>query len=154
MNIEPLGTLARTHTCGELTAAAVGRDVVLLGWVHHIRDLGSLVFIDLRDRHGITQVVVRENETLVTDAKRLRSEFVIAVSGQVEHRSPDTVNPKITTGAIEVAAADIRLLNEAKTPPFPIADDTPVSEDTRLKHRYLDLRRSRMQRNMVLRHRV
>ncbi len=151
---QPLGTLARTHTCGALTAADVGRDVVLLGWVHRVRDLGSLVFIDMRDRHGVTQVVVRDNEALVAAAERLRAEYVIAVLGQVEARSPETVNPKVSTGAIEVRAREIRLLNDAKTPPFPIADESPVSEDTRLKYRYLDLRRSRMQQNLMLRHRV
>jgi aspartyl-tRNA synthetase len=150
----PLGTLARTHTCGTLTAADVSRDVVLLGWVHRVRDLGSLVFIDIRDRHGITQVVVRDNESLVATARRLRAEYVIAAIGRVEARSPETVNPKVKTGEIEVAAREIRLLNDAKTPPFPIADDTPVSEDTRLTYRYLDLRRSRMQHNLALRHRI
>jgi aspartyl-tRNA synthetase len=151
---QPLGTLARTHTCGALTAADVGQDVVLLGWVHRLRDLGSLVFIDIRDRHGVTQVVVRDNEALVGLAERLRGEYVIAVVGHVEARSPETVNPKVPTGAIEVRAVEIRQLNDAKTPPFSIADESPVSEDTRLKYRYLDLRRSRMQQNMVLRHRV
>jgi aspartyl-tRNA synthetase len=150
----PLGTLARTHTCGALTAADVGQDVVLLGWVHRIRDLGSLVFIDIRDRLGITQVVVRDNDALVGAARRLRAEYVIAALGHVEARSPETVNPKVSTGAVEVRASEIRLLNDAKTPPFSIADESPVSEDTRLKYRYLDLRRSRMQQNLTLRHRV
>jgi aspartyl-tRNA synthetase len=151
---QPLGTLARTHTCGALTAADVGKDVVLLGWVHRLRDLGSLVFIDIRDRHGVTQVVVRDDEALIGLAGRLRAEYVIAVLGHVEARTPETVNPKVITGAIEVRAHEIRLLNDAKTPPFPIADESPVSEDTRLKYRYLDLRRSRMQHNLALRHRV
>src|SRR3954471_1674118 len=154
MQIEPLGTLARTHTCGALRVEDVGHDVVLLGWVHRIRDLGSLVFIDIRDRHGITQVVARNNPTLVATAERMRAEYVIAVMGRVEARSPDTVNPKVKTGEIEIAATDIRLLNDAKTPPFSIADEIPVSEDTRLTYRYLDLRRSRMQHNITLRHRV
>src|SRR5215510_6369197 len=102
MQIEPLGKLARTHTCGALRAEDVGKEVVLLGWVHRVRDLGSLVFIDIRDRHGMTQVIVRDNEPLVTDAKRLRLEFVIAVRGQVEPRAPETVNSKIATGQVEV----------------------------------------------------
>jgi aspartyl-tRNA synthetase len=152
MQIEPLGKLARTHTCGALRAEDVGRDVVLLGWVHRVRDLGSLVFIDIRDRHGVTQVIARENDSIVADAKRLRSEFVIAVLGTVEHRAAETINPKIATGEIEVGARGIRLLNEAKTPPFMIADEVEVSEETRLKYRYIDLRRPRMQRNMILRH--
>jgi aspartyl-tRNA synthetase len=151
---QPLGNLARTHTCGALTAADVGRNVVLLGWVHRVRDLGSLVFIDIRDRHGITQVVVRDNAQLVAAAERLRAEYVIAVLGRVEARAPETVNAKVKTGEIEVSATEIRLLNDAKTPPFPVADDTPVSEDTRLTYRYLDLRRARMQNNLTLRHRV
>jgi aspartyl-tRNA synthetase len=154
MNIEPLGKLARTHTCGGLRAGDVGKDVVLLGWVHRVRDLGSLVFIDVRDRHGVTQVVARDDEALVGEAKRLRSEFVIAIVGKVEDRAPETVNTKIATGAIEVSAREIRLLNDARTPPFPIGDDADVSEETRLKYRYIDLRRPRMQRNMIMRHRA
>jgi aspartyl-tRNA synthetase len=154
MQIEPLGNIARTHTCGGLRAEDVGKDVVLLGWVHRVRDLGSLVFIDVRDRHGVTQVVVRDNEALVADAKRLRSEFVVAVMGRVDHRAPDTVNAKIATGQIEVSAHGLRLLNEAKTPPFMIGDDVEVTEETRLKYRYIDLRRPRMQRNMIMRHRA
>src|SRR5688572_29842363 len=100
MNIVPLGQLARTHTAGELTARDVDREVVLLGWVHRIRDLGHFVFIDVRDRHGMTQVVARENEGLVAEAKRLRSEFVIAVLGKVVKR--EAANPKMPTGEIEV----------------------------------------------------
>ena len=127
---------------------------MLLGWVHRLRDLGSLLFIDIRDRHGVTQVVVRDNEALIARAGRLRPEYVIAVLGHVEARTPETVNPKVSTGAVEVRAHEIRVLNDAKTPPFPIADESPVAEDTRLKYRYLDLRRSRMQHNLALRHRV
>ncbi|MGH9143981.1 MAG: amino acid--tRNA ligase-related protein, partial [Vicinamibacterales bacterium] len=151
---EHLGTLRRTHTCGALRPADVGADVVLLGWVHRIRDLGGVTFLDIRDRAGVSQVVVRENEALMTVAKRLRSEFVVGVSGAVQRRSSDTVNPKLATGAVEVLAREIRLLNEAKTPPFQIAEDSPVSEDVRLKYRYLDLRRPRLQYNLGLRHRV
>ena len=154
MQIEPLGTLARTHTCGALRPQDVGEEVVLLGWVHRVRDLGSLVFIDLRDRHGVTQVLARDDDALVADAKRLRSEFVVAVRGRVEDRAPETVNAKIATGSIEVRAAEIRLLNEAKTPPFMIADEIEISEEMRLKYRYIDLRRPRMQRNLVMRHRA
>ena len=154
MQIEPLGKLARTHTCGALRAQDVGQDVVLIGWVHRVRDLGSLVFIDLRDRYGVTQIVARDDDALLADAKRLRSEFVVAVRGRVEDRAKETVNPKIATGEIEVSAAEIRLLNEAKTPPFMIADEIEISEETRLKYRYIDLRRPRMQRNLVMRHRA
>ena len=151
---EPLGTLSRTHTCGALRAADVGTDAVLLGWIHRVRDLGGLLFIDLRDRHGLTQVMVPNDSPMMAIAKKLRSEFVVAVSGSVRRRDADTINPKIETGEVEVVAADIRLLNEAKTPQFPIADETPVSEDVRLRYRYLDLRRPRLQNNLGLRHRV
>jgi aspartyl-tRNA synthetase len=151
---EALGTLARTHTCGALSANDVGQTVVLLGWVHRVRDLGALIFLDVRDRYGITQVVARDNETLLSAAKRLRPEFVVAVVGRVERRSPETVNPKLATGEVEVLASEIRVLNEAKTPPFPIADERLVSEDTRLRYRYLDLRRPRMQHHLALRHQV
>jgi aspartyl-tRNA synthetase len=151
---EPLGNLTRTHTCGALRAEEVGADVVLLGWVHRVRDLGGVTFIDIRDRAGVSQVVVRENDTLMPIAKKLRSEFVIGVSGVVQRRSEDTVNPKLATGEVEVLAREIRILNEAKTPPFQIAEDGPVSEDVRLRYRYLDLRRPRLQTNIGLRHRV
>ncbi len=127
---------------------------MLLGWVHRIRDLGGVTFIDIRDRAGVSQVVVRENDALMAVAKRLRSEFVVGVSGVVQRRSDDTVNPKLATGEVEVLAREIRLLNEAKTPPFQIAEDGPVSEDVRLRYRYLDLRRPRLQHNIGLRHRV
>jgi aspartyl-tRNA synthetase len=151
---QPLGQLARTHTCGALTLQDVGADVVLLGWIHRVRDLGSLIFLDVRDRHGVTQVVVRDNAAMIADAERLRPEYVVAIIGRVDRRSPESINPKVKTGEIEVEAREIRLLNDAKTPPFPIADESPVSEDTRLKYRYLDLRRTRMQNNIVLRHRA
>jgi aspartyl-tRNA synthetase len=151
---DPLGDLTRTHTCGALRAEDVGSDVVVLGWVHRIRDLGGVTFLDIRDRAGLSQVVVRENDAVMSVAKRLRSEFVVGVSGVVQRRSADTVNPNLATGEVEILARDIRLLNEAKTPPFQIADDGPVSEDVRLKYRYLDLRRPRLQYNMGLRHRV
>jgi aspartyl-tRNA synthetase len=151
---ELLGDLTRTHTCGAMRADDVGADVVLLGWVHRVRDLGGVTFIDIRDRAGVSQVVVRENDTLMPIAKKLRSEFVIGVSGVVQRRSDDTVNPKLATGEVEVLAREIRILNEAKTPPFQIAEDGPVSEDVRLRYRYLDLRRPRLQHNIGLRHRV
>ena len=151
---EHLGDLKRTHTCGALRPDDVGKDAVVLGWVHRIRDLGGVTFLDIRDRAGVSQVVVRENEALMAIAKRLRSEFVVGVSGVVQRRSPDTVNARLATGEVEILARDIRLLNEAKTPPFQIAEDGPVSEDVRLKYRYLDLRRPRLQHNMGLRHRV
>src|SRR5262249_36120668 len=151
---KPLGSLTRTHTCGALRPADVGADVVLLGWVHRIRDLGGVTFIDVRDRAGISQVVVRENDALMAVAKRLRSEVVVGVRGSGQRRADGAVNPKLATGEVEVLASEIRILNEARTPPFQIAEDSPVSEDVRLKYRYLDLRRSRLQTNIGLRHRV
>ena len=132
----------------------MGAEATLLGWVHRVRDLGSLIFVDVRDRFGLTQVVARDDEALLAQAKRLRPEFVVAVSGTVERRSDETLNPKIATGEVEIAAREIAVLSEARRPPFQIADETPVSEDLRLKYRYLDLRRERMQRNLQLRHRV
>src|SRR6476659_3141125 len=106
---EALGDLTRTHTCGALRAEDVGAEVVLLGWVHRIRDLGGVTFIDVRDRAGVSQVVVRENEALMAVAKRLRSEYVVGVSGAVQRRSEDTINPKLATGEVEVLARDIRI---------------------------------------------
>jgi aspartyl-tRNA synthetase len=152
---ERLGDLTRTHTCGALRPDDVGADVVLLGWVHRVRDLGGLLFIDVRDRDGITQVVFdKDDDALMTKAKRLRSEYVVGITGQVRRRSADTVNAKIPTGEVEVVVRALTVLNEARTPPFPIADETPVAEEVRLKHRYLDLRRPRMMNNLMLRHRV
>jgi aspartyl-tRNA synthetase len=152
---EPLGDLTRTHTCGELRSSHVGASATLLGWVHRVRDLGGLLFVDVRDRAGVTQVVFdKDDEALIAKAKRLRSEFVIGVVGNVRLRSADTVNPKLPTGDVEIIVKQLAVLNEAKTPPFPIADETPVSEDVRLKYRYLDLRRPRLQNNIILRHRL
>jgi aspartyl-tRNA synthetase len=151
---EPLGDLTRTHTCGALRADDVGADATLLGWVHRVRDLGGVTFVDVRDRAGISQVVVRDNDALMAAAKRLRSEYVIGVVGVVQRRSDETVNPKIATGEVEVLAREIRVLNEARTPPFQITEESPVSEDVRLRYRYLDLRRPRLQHNIGLRHRV
>ncbi len=151
---EQLGSLARTHTCGALRVADVGARTVLLGWVQKIRDLGSIIFLDIRDRHGVTQVVVQDDADLLERAKRLRSEFVVGIEGLVERRAPETVNTKLPTGEVEVRASSVRLLNEAKTPPFQIGDEQNVSEETRLKYRYLDLRRPQLQKNVMLRHKV
>ncbi len=152
---EQLGDLYRTHTCGVLRGDDVGGDVVLLGWVHRVRDLGGLLFVDVRDRAGITQVVfTTDDDELLARGKRLRSEYVVAISGRVQRRSADTINQKLETGEVEVLVRELRVLNEAKTPPFQIAEDLPVSEDVRLKYRYLDLRRPRLQTNIGLRHKV
>src|SRR5262249_22236698 len=132
--MEPLGELRRTHTCGALRASEVGQNVVLLGWVHRVRDLGSLIFLDIRDRAGVTQAGVGDGEALLANAKRLRTEMVVAISGRVERRSEETINPKLETGEVEIVVREIRLLNDSKRPPFSIADDGPVSEDTRLRY--------------------
>ena len=144
----------RTHTCGELRPSDVGADVVLMGWVHKVRDLGGVTFFDVRDRYGITQVVARDGSDVVAAAKRLRAECVVAVSGPVERRSEETLNRKLATGEVEVAARAVTVLSAARTPPFRIDEETPVSEEVRLRYRYLDLRRARMRANIGLRHRV
>jgi aspartyl-tRNA synthetase len=151
---DQLGDLTRTHTCGALRAGDVGADAVLLGWVHRVRDLGGVTFIDIRDRAGLSQIVVRDNDALMAVAKRVRPEFVIGALGVVQRRSAETINPKLETGEVEVLAREIRILSEAKTPPFQIAEDSPVSDEIRLRYRYLDLRRPRLQHNLGLRHRV
>jgi aspartyl-tRNA synthetase len=147
-----LGDWTRSHTCGTLGAADIGTEVTLLGWVHRVRDLGALLFVDVRDREGLTQVIVREGGTLLPLAKRLHVESVVGVKGTVRARGPDAVNARMPTGEIEVEAQEIRLLNDAKTPPFQIADETAVADDLRLRYRYLDLRRPRLQANLRLRH--
>jgi len=152
---EQLGDLTRTHTCGALRPSDVGADAVLLGWVHRVRDLGGLLFVDVRDREGLTQIVFdKDDEALMNAAKRLRSEFVVGVVGKVQLRDQETVNSKIATGEVEVQVSRLAILNEALTPPFPIADETPVHEDHRLRYRYLDLRRPRMLNNLILRHKA
>ncbi len=144
----------RTHTCGALRQTDVGRPAVLLGWVHRVRDLGGLIFFDVRDRYGLTQVVVRAGSPAADVAARVRPEFVVAVEGRVDARSAETINPKVQTGQVELVADRVAILNEARTPPFPINEDTGVAEETRLRHRYLDLRRPELQRNFAIRHHV
>src|SRR5829696_9159016 len=152
-----LATPYRTHTCGALRADDAGTTARLAGWVHRRRDYGKLIFIDLRDRHGITQVVIdaadapEAHET----ATRLRSEFVVGFQGEVALRQPGTENPKLATGGIELQARGVTILNEAKTPPFYVNEpDAPIDESVRLKYRYLDIRREQMQRRLVLRSRL
>ena len=146
----------KTHSCATLTAVDERAEVVLMGWVHRRRDHGQLVFIDLRDREGVTQVVFNPERHAEShlQAKNLRSEFVIAVSGTVTKRAPELVNPNLKTGEIEVMADELEILSEARTTPFPIEDDITTAEELRLKYRYLDLRRPKMQANFHLRHRV
>jgi aspartyl-tRNA synthetase len=151
-----LGELRRTHMCGALRATDVGKTVVLMGWVHKRRDHGGVIFIDLRDRDGIAQVVFHEDagSEMHLRAELVRPEYVIAVEGKVEPRGPGMVNPNLATGEVEVVAQRIWILNESRTPPFPVEDEVGVSEDVRLKYRYVDLRRPRMQRNIVLRSKI
>ncbi len=146
----------RTHTCGELREKNIGERVVLNGWVDTRRDLGGVIFIDLRDRYGLTQVVFEPafNKEAHELAKKLRSEFVISVEGEVRHRPEDTENPNLPTGMVDVKVDKLIILNEAETPPFQIKDEIDVNEDLRLKYRYLDLRRPEMQKNILLRHKV
>ena len=149
--------MKRTHHCGELRESEVGQEVTVCGWVSRRRDHGGLIFVDLRDRSGYVQVVYDEakmGEGTFHKAESLRSEYVIAVRGNVRARSEDTVNPKMETGTIEIVCSELRILNKAKTPPFYIQDDLDVDEMLRLKYRYLDLRRPEMQKNIMLRHRV
>jgi aspartyl-tRNA synthetase len=151
-----LGDLRRTHHCGELRAADAGKRAILMGWVHRRRDLGGVIFVHLRDREGVTQVVFHEGgDTAVHErAEQLRSEYVVAVEGTVTLRSAETVNPALATGEVEVVAERVWILNDSKTPPFPMEEEVDVSEEARLKYRYVDLRRPRMQRNIILRSRV
>jgi aspartyl-tRNA synthetase len=146
----------RTHTCGELRASDVGKIVTLNGWVDRRRDLGGLIFIDLRDRYGKTQVVFspQHNDQAYQIAKELKSEFVISVTGKVERRPKGAENPSLPTGEIDVLADEVQILSKSETPPFLIEDDINVSEELRLKYRYLDLRRPIMQSNLITRHRM
>jgi aspartyl-tRNA synthetase len=151
-----LGSLQRTHKCGELRVEQDGQDVVLMGWVNRRRDHGNLIFLDVRDRTGITQVVLDKEISGEAHAKAeaARSEYVVAVKGRVRRRSEGLENPNMATGDIEVVAKELLLLNEAKTPPFSPAEDAIANEEVRLKYRYLDLRRTEMQKNFKLRHDV
>ena len=144
----------RSHTCGELRSANINQTVTLAGWVQKVRNLGAMAFIDLRDRYGITQIVVEEgsNEQTKEAAARLGREFVIQVTGRVIERS--SKNPKMATGDIEVVAESINILTEAVTPPFTIEENSDGGDDLRMKYRYLDLRRPPLQRNMILRHKM
>lgn len=155
--MDTLEGLKRSHHCGELRADHVGSEVVLCGWVSRRRDHGGLIFVDLRDRSGLVQVVIDEaaiGEEAFHKAETIRNEFVVAVRGSVRARSQETVNPNMATGMIEVLVEELRILNKAKTPPFYIQDGIEVDEMLRLKYRYLDLRRPEMQKNLMLRHRV
>lgn len=151
-NIQP--NRYRTHTCGALRASDIGKTATLSGWVHTNRDLGGVIFIDLRDKHGVTQVVFdpQRSATLLAEAARLRGEWVVRVEGTVRERPEGTRNDKLDTGSVEIVATQLTVLNRAKTPPIEIRDDLTANEDIRLQYRYLDLRRSPMQKILSLRH--
>src|SRR5207253_5598616 len=151
-----LGDLRRTHMCGVLRSSDAGKKAVLMGWVNRRRDLGNLVFIDVRDRTGVTQVVCNKelNPAIHEKASRLRNEYVIAAIGTVKQREPNTINRNITTGEIELVAEELRILNESKQPPFLPGETVLPNEEMRLKYRYIDLRRDAMQFNLELRHKV
>lgn len=144
--------LKRTHTCGELDKSSAGEEVTLNGWVDVRRDLGGVIFIDLRDRYGITQVVFDENDKEVhAQAEQLRTEYVIGVRGTVRERTEENINPEMQTGTIEVVAHELEIYSEAETTPFEIKDDIETNEDTRMAYRYLDLRRPALQKNLMMR---
>ena len=151
-----LGDSQRTHMCGELRASHAGSRATLMGWVNRRRDLGNLIFVDVRDRTGVTQAVFdrQQNAELHEKAGGLRSEFVIAVAGEVKRRDPATINANLPTGEIEVVANELRLLNTSEVPPFSPSDGALANEEVRLKFRYLDMRRPAMQHNIELRHRI
>lgn len=154
--IKPLGDWTRTHHCSELTAKNNGQEVCIMGWVQYRRDHGGLIFVDLRDREGLTQIVFSPEiaPKAHEDAHIIRSEYVLAIKGRVRPRPEGMVNPNLKTGEIEVVVLDWKLLNTAKTPPFPVEDRTDAGENLRLQWRYLDLRRPRMTQNLRLRHRI
>ena len=146
----------RSHNCGELREKNIGEKVVLNGWVNTRRDLGGVIFIDLRDRYGLTQIVFEphHNQESHNLAKELRTEYVISIEGTVEKRSDETINPSLVTGMVDVRVDNLQILNRAKTPPFLIQDNIDTNEETRLKYRFLDLRRPELQKNLFLRHKM
>ena len=154
--METMAGMHRSCGCGRVTEKDCGKELTLAGWVNTRRDHGGLIFIDLRDRSGIVQVVMspQYGEDAFHKAEDVRSEYVLAIRGIVRERSPETVNPKMQTGKIEVVVSEMRVLNKGKTPPFYVEDGIDVDETVRLKHRYIDLRRPEMQRNLIMRHKI
>ena len=153
---ETMKGLKRIHRCGELSSANIGETVTVMGWVQKQRNKGGIIFVDLRDRAGILQVIFEESDCGSENfekASKLRSEFVVAVVGRVEKRAAAS-NENLATGDIEVRAEQIRILSEAETPPFPVEADNKTKEDLRLKYRYLDLRRPNLQKNLKLRSKI
>lgn len=154
--MESMGTLQRTHSCNELNTDHLNQEIILMGWVLRRRDHGGVIFIDLRDRWGITQIVFNpeNNSEVHAKAHQIRSEWVLAIRGTVYSRPADMENPKLQTGAIEVMVDELKILNTAETPPFPLDEDTEVSDNLRLQYRYLDLRRPEIAKNLILRHKA
>ncbi len=150
---ESMRGLKRSHRCGELNKSNVGEKVTVMGWVQKNRNKGGIIFLDLRDRSGILQIIFEDNEQLMEKAAKLRSEFVVAVVGQVEARS-GAVNENLATGEIEIRAEELRILSEAETPPFQVEENSKTKEELRLKYRYLDLRRPDLQKNLMMRSQV
>ncbi len=153
---ETIYGLNRTHRCTELSAADVGKKVTVMGWTQKRRNLGSLIFIDLRDRTGLLQIVFNNlmDKAVFEKAESIRNEYVLAVVGEVARRAPEAINPSMKTGEIEIIASELRILSKSETPPMHIEEDSEVNEAMRLKYRYLDLRRPDMQAGLMLRHRV
>jgi len=151
-----LENLERTHMCGELRASDAGKQVVLMGWVNRRRDHGSLIFLDVRDRTGIAQVVLDKDLTPEGHAKgeQVRPEYVVAAVGKVRLREKDAINPRMPTGEIEIEATELRVLNDARLAPFSPSEEAIQNEEVRLKYRYIDLRRPEMQHNFKLRHEI
>ena len=154
--METMKGLNRTHGCGTISEAQIGQEVVLCGWVERRRDHGGLIFIDLRDRSGVVQIVASPDHNMESfhKAEDVRNEYVLCVRGKITERDADAINPSLAPGRFEMYCAELRVLNPAKTPPFYIQDNIDVDENIRLRYRYLDLRRPEMQRNLILRHRV
>ncbi len=151
-----LGDLRRTHMCGSLRLSDAGKRATIMGWVNKRRDLGNIIFIDVRDRSGVTQAVfdASAGSELHQKAEQLRNEYVVAITGTVRKRTPDTINPNVSTGEVELVAEELKVLNEAKNPPFLPSDTTLPYEEMRLKYRYIDLRREKMQANIEMRHNI
>ena len=151
-----LGDLRRTHMCGSLRLSDAGKRATIMGWVNKRRDLGNIIFIDVRDRSGVTQAVfdASAGSELHQKAEQLRNEYVIAITGTVRKRTPDTINPNVATGEVELVAEELKVLNESKNPPFLPSDTTLPYEEMRLKYRYIDLRREKMQANIEMRHNI
>ncbi len=153
MKMETLTGMKRTDMCAHLSAADIGREVTVMGWAGKVRDIGSIVFVDLRDRTGIVQLVCENPEEILNKAKTVHLEYVLAATGKVRRRS-GAVNNNISTGEIEIEVSELRVLSKSEPLPVQIEEDSSVKEELRLKYRYLDLRRPSLQRNLMVRHKI